>query len=111
LETVEDSALNRRLLVTSQSRDDLTPIAVYLADASGDEVVGRRFVERIEQKFNRLAGLPGLLGTPRPDLRADLRSTPLQGYTIFFYYRDDIIEIVNVLHGSKDLIAYFGEGK
>ncbi|MFC7554758.1 type II toxin-antitoxin system RelE/ParE family toxin [Pseudoroseomonas wenyumeiae] len=32
-----------------------------------------------------------------------------RGYVIFFRYRDDAVEVVNVLHGHRDVIGYFGQ--
>jgi toxin ParE1/3/4 len=55
----------------------------------------------------KLASLPGTLGRPRPELRPDIRSFPFKGYMIFFRYKDDMFEVVNVLEGHRDVIAYF----
>ena len=53
----------------------------------------------------RLASLPGTLGRARPDLR----SFPFGNYVIFFRYRDDVLEVVNVLEGHRDIDAFFSE--
>lgn len=52
------------------------------------------------------------MGRSRPELRPDIRSTPFRGYLIFFRYLPsetdrDIFEVVNVIEGHRDLIAYF----
>jgi toxin ParE1/3/4 len=65
---------------------------------------------RFYRRFDRLARLPGTLGTARPELRHDLRSMPESGYIIFFRYLDDVLEIVNVLHGSRDIISFYDTG-
>lgn len=66
------------------------------------------FVSRLRHRCLRLAELPGTLGTARPDLADGLRSTPCDGYVIFFRYReDDAVEIVNILHASRDVEGYF----
>ena len=41
--------------------------------------------------------------------RPDLRSTPSHGYVIFFRYTADAIEIVNLLHASRDILTHFDE--
>lgn len=46
----------------------------------------------------------------RPDLRPDLRSVPESGYLIFFRYLGDVLEIVNVLHGSRDIVSFYDTG-
>jgi toxin ParE1/3/4 len=57
---------------------------------------------------------PAAPGRARPDLRADIRSTPFKGYVIFFRYlpserEREILEIVNVLEGHRDLVGYFAD--
>jgi toxin ParE1/3/4 len=51
--------------------------------------------------------VPGTLGRSRPELRPDLRSFAFKGYVIFFRYRGDRFEVVNVLEGHRDAITYF----
>jgi plasmid stabilization system protein ParE len=41
-------------------------------------------------------------------LRADLRSHPFESYLIFFrYVNDDVLEIVNILEGHRDIAAFY----
>jgi toxin ParE1/3/4 len=97
----------RRLRFTDDARDNLVDIALYIASQSQSREIALAFVERLRAKCRHLASLPGTLGTARPDLREDIRSTPCQGYVIFFRYQGDALEVVNVLHGSRDVIEYF----
>ncbi len=97
----------RRLQFTDDADRNLIEIALHIATESQSREVALGFTERLRAKCRHLASLPGQLGTARPDLRADIRSTPCQGYVIFFRYRDDVLEVVNVLHGSRDVIGYF----
>lgn len=99
----------RSLRYKASAREDLIAIALYIADESGSREVADAFGRKLEQRCEHLASLPGTLGTARPDLREDLRSTPCQGYVIFFRYADETLEIVNVLHASRDVVAYFDE--
>lgn len=97
----------RQLNFTDDADRNLVEIAVYLATESKSRDVAVRFAERLRAKCRQLASLPATLGTARPELRADIRSTPCQGYVIFFRYRaDDVLEIVNILHGSRDIDSY-----
>ena len=58
-----------------------------------------------------MARLPGNLGRPRPELRHDLRSAPFNGYVIFFrYLDDDVLEIVHIIEGHRDVAAIFAKG-
>jgi toxin ParE1/3/4 len=98
-----------RLIFLDSARDDLVEIADYVALGSGTEAAAR-FTAEIIAKCEHLALLPGLLGRARPELRADIRSTPFKGYLIFFRYlpserEREILEIVDVLEGHRDLIA------
>ena len=97
----------RRLRFTDDARRDLVDIALYIATESQSREIAIAFVERLRAKCRHLASLPATLGTARPDLCEDIRSTPCQGYVIFFRYQDDALEVVNVLHGSRDVIVYF----
>ena len=96
-----------RLQFTDNAASDLIDIAVYLASESRSREIALAFVERLRTKCQNLASLPAVLGTARPDLREDIRSTPCQGYVIFFRYQADVLEVVNVLHGSRDVIRHF----
>ena len=47
----------------------------------------------------------------RPELGVDIRSSPNKGYVIFFRYWADILEVLAVLHDSRDIIGYFEESE
>lgn len=48
-------------------------------------------------------------GRARNELRAGLRSYPYKSYVIFFHYVADVLEIVNVIEGHRDIPALFGD--
>ena len=73
--------------------------------------MGRAFVGRLRQKCAHLASHPGTLSRPRPDILPDLRSFAFKGYVIFFRYAGDVFEVVNVLEGHRDTIAYYRDDK
>jgi toxin ParE1/3/4 len=98
----------RKLRFTDDAESNLIEIALYVANESGSRETALQFTERLRAKCRQLAALPGTLGTGRPDLRDDIRSTPCQSYVIFFRYQGDVFEVVNVLHGSRDVVSYFG---
>lgn len=97
----------RQLRFTDDANDNLVEIALYIATESQSRAIALAFVERLRAKCRHLASLPATLGTPRPDLREDIRSTSCQGYVIFFHYQGDVLEVVNVLHSSRDVLGYF----
>lgn len=97
----------RRLRYLDSARADLLSIFTYIARESGDTVVARRFVETIRAECRKLAGLPGQMGRPRPELRPDIRSFAFRGYVIFFRYMEDVFEVVDILEGHRDIDQHF----
>lgn len=74
---------------------------------SADVSIGQSFVAKLMARCEHLAGLPGILGTHRLELRTDIRSMSHQGYVIFFRYADERVEIVNILHARRDVDRHF----
>jgi toxin ParE1/3/4 len=104
-----ESLIVRRLRFTEDAERNLVDIARYIASESQSREIALAFVERLRFKCRHLASLPGTLGTARPDLRDDMRSTPCQGDVIFFRYQGNVLDVANVLHGSRDVVWYFEE--
>ncbi len=100
----------RRLVYLASARRDLVAILVYLTRESGSPAIGRGFVDALRQQCRKLASLPGTLGRARPELRPDIRSFACKGYVIFFRYDGDVLEVVNVLEGHRDIDASFRDG-
>ncbi|EBV3600134.1 type II toxin-antitoxin system RelE/ParE family toxin [Salmonella enterica subsp. enterica serovar Virchow] len=98
------------LSFTDQALDDLAAIAAYIGDSSGSVGIGERFVGELISKCEALAALGGQLGRARPELRPDMRSIDHKNYVIFFRYRADGMEVVDVLEGHRDLDAFFAAG-
>ncbi len=95
------------------ARQDLLEIFRYLARESGLRVA-ERFFAQSEATFARLASMPGL-GTryahDHPAL-AELRFFPVsrfRRYLVFYRTVADGIQIVRVLHGSRDLAGILAE--
>lgn len=79
----------------------------YIATESRHLSSERRFITAIRQQCSKLAGLPTMIGRPRPELQPDLRSVPFRGYIIFFRYERNTFEVVSVLEGHRDIDAFF----
>ncbi|MDJ1169790.1 type II toxin-antitoxin system RelE/ParE family toxin [Roseofilum sp. BLCC_M154] len=47
------------------------------------------------------------LGRSYGEIREDLRGIPLNGYIILYKITDDTLEILRVVHGSRNLNALF----
>ena len=99
----------RRLRVLPSAQADLLDILDYVARQSGSVAIGRRFVAALRAQCRHLAGLPGTLGRPRPELRSEIRSFPFRGYVIFFRYINEVFEVVNILEGHRDFDHHFAD--
>ena len=97
----------RRLRYLAAARRDFAEIYAYIESRSESASTAERFVQRLRAQCRRLAELPGTLGHPRPDLRPGLRTFPLSGYLIVFRYVGDVLEIVNIVEGHRDIEAIF----
>jgi plasmid stabilization system protein ParE len=99
----------RRAIFLASVQNDLLGILSYIAEQSGSLSVAQRFVRQLRDYCHKLAGLPGTLGRARPDIRPDLRSAPYKSYVIFFRYVGERFEVVNILEGHRDILAYFDD--
>lgn len=99
----------KRMHFSLRARQDLTGIALYIADATGNRLTASRLTAQIRQRCHDIASLPGTLGRSRDELITGLRSIAYKSYVIFFRYQDDIVEVVTILHGMRDIDAVFDE--
>lgn len=89
------------------ARLDLAEIWAFIADDS--EATADRFLGVLEQKFRLLSSQPEM-GRLRAELMPALRSFPVGRYVVFYLPVPDGIELVRVLHGSRDIGVHdFGD--
>jgi toxin ParE1/3/4 len=93
-----------RYVISPQARTDIKEICQYIARDSRQAAGKVRGL--FYEKFKFLARHP-LVGQARPELAADLRSFSAGNYVIFFQPITDGIQVVRVLHGSRDIAAIF----
>ena len=86
------------------ARDDLHEIWEYIAQDNIE--AAERLVNRIEELGQLLAQHPHL-GRRREELATGLRSFPMDRYLVFYRPIEDGIEIVRVLHASRDIDSIF----
>ena len=101
-----------RLVYLTSALRDLAKIAGDIEDASQSRDVALNFIEKLTDHCERIAGLPGLLGRSRRELRAGYRSLTFGSYVIFFRYVDgetprEIMELIHVVYGARDMEAFF----
>ena len=83
-----------------RAKSDLVEIWDYIADDS--EARADAFVDMIDQKLQTLASSPGM-GRARDEIAEGLRSFPVGRHVIFYRSIPGGVEIVRVLHGSRDI--------
>ena len=108
-------ARRRRVERRPRARLDVLEQAVYLGEEATEEVA-LRFVDAVDAAFRRLADTPeiGRLREFRSVRLAGLRSWPVPGFPkhlIFYRVDEDLVEVVRVVHGARDLaLALEDEG-
>jgi len=86
------------------ARSDLAEIWDYIAD--DNERRADSFIDLFDQKFQELSRHPNL-GRSRDELEEGIRSFPVGKNVIFYRIMPEGLEIIRVLHGSRDLNAIF----
>jgi toxin ParE1/3/4 len=92
----------RRLRLNTSAKRNLREIAQHLRLHGTPRSSVVTIVESLGAQCRKLAGLPGELGRPRPELAPGLRSFPFRGYAIFFRYSDDELIVIHVLSTRQD---------
>jgi toxin ParE1/3/4 len=90
--------------LSRQAEQDLEDLWTYLAQKN--EIASDIFLAKVLNKFPMLAQYPEM-SQARKDLSADLRSFPVKPYMIFYRRTETEIEIIRVLHQSRDIESLF----
>ena len=94
--------MKRRFAVAPQAARDLVDIWRYLRKESGEETADR-VESAIREKFGYLAEFPGA-GHTRSDLTSlEVRFLAVYSYLIVYRPQTKPLEIVAILHGSRDV--------
>ena len=104
-----------RLVYRAAARRDVADIAAYIEDESQSRAAADGFIGKLMDYCEHIAKLPFAMGRVRSDLGRGFRSVTFGRYVIFFEYgeNDDSREymfVTNVVHGSRDMDAYFSQG-
>ena len=94
------------IVQSARARADLLRIWLYVAEDS--ESAADRLLEVIEEKIMRLAVFPEM-GSPRDDIRPDIRSLVHGRYLVFYRYDpiDDRVRVLTIVEGERDLSDLF----
>lgn len=87
-----------------QAEADILEIWGYIAEDS--VVEADRWVDKLDEKFALWATQP-MMGRARDELSPGIRSLAFGRYVVFFEPLPNGIDVVRVLHGSRDLDATF----
>lgn len=95
--------------LSSEAEVELEGIWNHIALESGSFEIATRVVEGITERFWLLARYPFMGRRRDHDLRLGLRSLTVDDYVIIHrILEDDVVLILRVVHGSRDIEALFG---
>lgn len=95
-----------RYKISQLAEQDLEDIWVYLAQ--NNQIAADKQIANILNRLPMLAQFPDM-GQLRDDLGERLRSFPVKPYIVFYIKRDDGIEVVRILHSSRDIDRLFSD--
>ena len=88
---------------------ELDDLWLHIPRESGSADIATRVVEAITERFGLLARYPFMGRRRDEDLRTGLRSFPADDYVIIHRIEEnDVVLILHVVHGSRDIHALFG---
>ena len=93
-----------RIARRPQAAADILEIWDFIADDSFLEA--DRWVDRLDEKLSLWATQP-LIGRPRDELASGLRSMPFGRYVVYFMPMPDGLDVVRVLHSTRDTDQHF----
>ncbi len=96
-----------RLMITSEAKESIAEIAIYLEEESGSREVAKEFIAKLRNKLLHMVSLPFPIGRKRDDLRQNLYSYVFGKYIIFFEYSADVLRVILVIEGHRDIYSLF----
>ena len=94
----------KRYFLTTQASEDLEEIHNFIAEDSVKRALN--FIDLIEDNIELIATNPGI-GKYRNELFPEMHSLPVGDYIIFYRIKQKHVEVLRILHGSRDLPNYF----
>lgn len=90
--------------VAAAAEEDLKEIWAYVAESNPE--AANRLIKEITRRFAILRDHPHV-GREQDKLLVNLRSLVVKNYLIFYQPFEDGVEILRVLHGSRDIGSIF----
>lgn len=96
-----------QILFTPLATEDLQEIWVYLAENAGNETANN-FLREVKKKGETVSAFPAS-GRVRHEYLINLRSFPFKNYVIFYLPIVNGIEVLRIVHSSRDIQQVFDE--
>jgi toxin ParE1/3/4 len=96
----------RSHIITTPATLDVVEIVDFLSDR--DVESGENFIREFAEKCRYLTNFP-LIGKSYSELQVGLRGIQLKPYIIFYITTDEVVEIIRVIRGDRDLKALFNQ--
>jgi toxin ParE1/3/4 len=93
-----------KIFVSRKANGDLLQIYSYLVQRNAN--AAEALVRRIDRKFDELSRFP-FIGRARSSLGPGVRSTVVGTHVIFYTVESDLITIVRVIDGRRDIDEEF----
>jgi plasmid stabilization system protein ParE len=90
------------VILRPEAEADLREARDYLEHVQAG--LGRRFVTRVREVLERIESMPEMYGMIFQDIRA-ARTTKFR-YIVYYVLFADRVEVIAVLHGSRDASAW-----
>lgn len=98
-----------KVIFSPEAVKDLKDIWLYIAQDSLDRA--DNFVDTLRDFCREDLALFPKIGSKRDYLNKDVLALPFKKYMIYYRCRSAQVEIVRVLHGSRDMGAIFNPSK
>ncbi len=96
-----------QILFTPLATEDLQEIWIYLAE-NADSQTANKFLLTVKKKCETVVAFPEM-GRVRHEYLINLRSFPFDKYIIFYLPLDEGIEVLRIIHSSRDISQVFDE--
>ena len=91
---------------TPSAEQDLESIFLYIGREQRSPAAAAAVIRAVVDKADTYAAEP-LLAAVRPEFGFDIRSFHVHRYVIFYRSVDEGIEVIRVIHGSRDVFRVF----
>jgi toxin ParE1/3/4 len=95
-----------RVLRRPKAAEDIAAVWDFIADDNPD--AADYWVDQLDTQLRLLATQP-LMGRARDELAPGIRSFPFGRHLVFYLPIGDGIDVVRVLHGTRDVDTVFGK--